>query len=129
MIWGSELNQNEKKLCSLTKDATECPNCGCPVNSEITQKVEITGVKFNKKVKIISRILIVILLGIGIIALGIHLHKKKQYNQKISDYSQNLRITTYTMLDASADAEKCCNLIKSVWYNTIYEKTSSETDK
>lgn len=33
------------------------------------------------------------------------------------------------MLSGAADAETAGNLIKKVWYNSIYEKTDSSTDK
>lgn len=33
------------------------------------------------------------------------------------------------MLLGASEAEDAGNLIKSVWYNTIYEETDSKTDK
>lgn len=33
------------------------------------------------------------------------------------------------MLDGAAKAENAGNLIKSVWYNAIYEERDTETDK
>ena len=36
---------------------------------------------------------------------------------------------SYTMLDGAAKAEDAGNLIKSVWYNAIYEERDTETDK
>lgn len=36
---------------------------------------------------------------------------------------------SYTMLDGAAKAENVGNLIKSVWYNAIYEERVTETDK
>ena len=33
------------------------------------------------------------------------------------------------MLKGAADAESLCNLTKAVWYNTIYEEISSDTDE
>ena len=44
-------------------------------------------------------------------------------------YYDNLETVTYKMLDGAAKAETAGNLIKSVWYNAIYEKRDVETDK
>ena len=33
------------------------------------------------------------------------------------------------MLSGASDAESSANLIKQVWYNSIYEKQDDETDK
>lgn len=49
----------------------------------------------------------------------------KAYN----DYIDNLKTVRFTMLSGAAEAESVCNLTKSVWYNTIYEKSDSKTDK
>jgi hypothetical protein len=34
----------------------------------------------------------------------------------------------YTMLQGAAEAETTCNLISSVWYNTIFEKSDAATN-
>lgn len=41
----------------------------------------------------------------------------------------NLQTITKTMLDSADEAESCGNLIKSVWYNAIYNKNDASTDK
>lgn len=38
-------------------------------------------------------------------------------------------IKPYTMLDGAAKAENAGNIIKSVWYNVIYQESDSKTDK
>ena len=40
-----------------------------------------------------------------------------------------MKSVSYTMLDGAAKAENAGNLIKSVWYNAIYEERDTETDK
>lgn len=40
-----------------------------------------------------------------------------------------MEYVSYTMLDGAAKAENVGNLIKSVWYNAIYEERNSETDQ
>jgi hypothetical protein len=55
---------------------------------------------------------------------------KKNKAAKIStDYSKNLKTATLAMLNGASSAEDAGNLIKSVWYNTIYKKSDSTTDK
>ena len=40
-----------------------------------------------------------------------------------------MEYVSYTVLDRAAKAENAGNLIKSVWYNAIYEERDTETDK
>ena len=40
-----------------------------------------------------------------------------------------METVSFTMLDGAAKAENAGNLIKSVWYNAIYEERNGETDK
>ncbi len=119
--------------------ADACPKCGCPVSekNEISdesapQKVEIASVnlqtvKKSAKKYIIIAIIVAILIGAGIIVGSII---KNHQSAKISaDYSENLKSATTTMLLGATEAESTGNLIKSVWYNTIYEEWDSKTDK
>lgn len=48
---------------------------------------------------------------------------------KETEYYSNMKSVSYTMLDGAAKAENAGNLIKSVWYNAIYEERDTETDK
>ena len=142
---GTVLIQEEKKRCAecgaeLEKEATECPNCGCPVEEinaldtqEKPQKVEVTGVKVTKRVKVIVGILVALLLVGGATIFGVNQYQKKkaaeEYAQRVEEYSDNLELATYSMLSGASDAETCGNLIKQVWYNAIYEEKDDETDK
>ena len=84
---------------------TTCPNCGCP-NSAVKQK--------QKKHKgVIISIIVFALIVVSVLGIGI---------------SQKAKVS-FTMLDGAAKAENSGNLIKSVWYNAIYEERNSETDK
>ena len=120
-------------------DAEACPKCGCPVSdkNEVSdepapQKVEIASVnlptvKKSAKKYIIIAIIVAILIGVGIVAGSII---KSNQSAKISaDYSENLKSATTMMLLGATEAESAGNLIKSVWYNTIYEERDSKTDK
>jgi len=116
-------------------DEEICPKCGCPVSvkkdnieESAPQKVEITSVnlqnakKFTKKYIIIA-IIVVVLVGLMLVVSSII-----KRNQS-ADYSKNLKSATTTMLIGATEAESAGNLIKSVWYNTIYEEYDTETDK
>ena len=113
-----------------------CPNCGCPVpqveaeepkETEKTQKVEVTKVnlpkiKNKKKAIIVAALVVVVIIGL---IVGLKMRSAKLR----SDYSKKIETTSALMLTGAAEAEDACNLIKSVWYNTIYEEQDSKTDK
>lgn len=142
---GAILIQEEKRVCSecgaeLEAGATECPNCGCPVediavqeNDEQPQKVELTGVKVARKVKLIISIMIAVLLAAGTIVFGVNQYQKKkaaeEYAKRVEEYSSNLEMAVYTMILGAGEAETSGNLIKRVWNNAIYEKRDDETDQ
>lgn len=142
---GMVLIEVEKKRCvecgtELEEGTTECPNCGCPVEEmnaldkqEKPQKVEVTGVKVTKKVKVIIGIVVALLLVGGAIFFGVNQYQKKkaaeEYAQKVETYAVNLELATYSMLTGASDAETCGNLIKQVWNNAIYKKSDDTTDK
>lgn len=142
---GTVLIQEEKKRCAecgaeLEEEAIECPNCGCPVEEmnnfdkkEKPQKVEVTGVKVTKKVKVIVGIVVALLFVGGAITLGVNQYQKKkaaeEYEQRVEAYTDTLELATYSMLSGASEAETCGNLIKQVWYNAIYEERDDVTDK
>ena len=135
---GTILIPEEKKHCTecgaeLEEGMTECPNCGCPVDDTIgqetdekPQKVEVTGVKVTKKIKVIIGIVVALLVVGGATVFGVTQYQKKkaaeEYAQWVEEYSDNLKLATVTMLTGASDAESSANLIKQVWYNAIYEK-------
>ncbi len=135
---GEKLIKDDKKHCidcgaELDENITVCPNCGCPVEDENKQKnierpqqVEVTGVKVAKKTK--SKIGVAII--ISIIAIVIVIGATKYKNKKISEtYADNLQLVILTMYTGASEAESGGNLIKQVWYNSIYEESDSKTDK
>ncbi len=143
---GTVLIQEEKKRCAecgaeLEEGVSECPNCGCPMDDmgvipegqEKPQKVEVTGVKVTKKVKVIIGIVVALVLIGGATIFGVNQYQKKkaaeEYAQRVEEYADNLELATYSMLSGASDAETCGNLIKQVWYNAIYEEKDDETDK
>ncbi len=46
-----------------------------------------------------------------------------------SNYNDKLKTVSSKIMDSSTEAESCVSLIHSVWYNCIFEKSSSETNK
>uniref|UniRef100_UPI003FEDBAFE zinc ribbon domain-containing protein n=1 Tax=Eubacterium sp. TaxID=142586 RepID=UPI003FEDBAFE len=94
-----------------------CPNCGFP-NSTIEKK------KQKKKHKgIIISTVVIALIVISVLGFSISQRAKE------AEYYSNMESVSYTMLDGAAKAEDAGNLIKSVWYNAIYEERDTETDK
>ena len=104
--------------CGEDYDNTQsfCPSCGCPNNKTTPKKKKHKGMIITSI--ILSVVIIIGLLGSFIINTG-----------KAEVYSYNLETVTYKMLDGAAKAETAGNLIKSVWYNAIYEERDNETDK
>lgn len=125
----------------LLENTEVCPNCGCPVTTEepaedTPQKVEVTAVKLpgmaknTKKYIIIAAIAVVVLIAAIFIGKGIHnSNLEKQAAQRSAEYLTDLETASFTMLMGAIDAEDAGNLIKKVWYNSIYEERDSETDK
>ena len=141
-ILNTETENNSEKilLCKecgreVSSDMATCFYCGCPIQeeeNETPQKVEITSVKlpitkkFTKKHIIVITVVFVLIIGSIIVGSIVKSH---QLAQASADYYANLQRATRFMLVGAAEAEDAGNLIKSVWYNTIYEERDSETDK
>ncbi|MCI8474801.1 MAG: zinc-ribbon domain-containing protein [Oscillospiraceae bacterium] len=115
-----------------------CPNCGCPVKNggaeTQPQQVKVVGVDFNKKK--FKNLIIGVVVLIAIAAGSMMLYKRSQEKKaaeelalKIEEYRENLKLATTTMLLGASDAEDAGNLIKSVWYNSIYEEDDIKTNK
>lgn len=144
---GTVLVPEEKKCCpdcgaELEEGMDTCPKCGCPIENTIEtektpQQVEVTGVKITKKSKkIIVIATIAVIVAAIITVLGVQTHKKNvaakaaaETQKQSEEYGTNLNMAAYSMLSGASDAETCGNLIKQVWYNAIYEKSDSKTDK
>ena len=56
-------------------------------------------------------------------------NKEKQMAEARASYASKYEAVAYSMLEGAGTAEECGNLIKSVWYNTIFEEEDEETDK
>ncbi|MDD6094594.1 MAG: hypothetical protein PUC29_02510 [Clostridia bacterium] len=98
------------------KELSACPACGCPNNTNSPNKKKRKGIVVAAI--ILSIVLVIGLFGVFVISQG-----------RATVYYNNLETVTYKMLDGAANAEKAGNLIKNVWYNAIYEKRDTVTDK
>ena len=140
-----------KKADTLPKDIIECPECHkflhsstkiCPYcgysikqeknlneNIMLQVKEKISQIKaiFYKCKKekrmsigiaaVIVAVVIFILIMIGNGKLG------------LQNYQKSVQSVSYEILSGASDAEDCGNLIKKVWYNSIYEESDTETDR
>lgn len=98
-----------------SKEQYSCPACGCPNNTHAPKK--------KHKGVAVAAIILSVILAIGL--FGAFVIGKV----RTTIYYDNLETVTYKMLDGAAKAETAGNLIKSVWYNAIYEERDAETDK
>lgn len=118
---------------------TDISKCGCSVSEKnenfdepALQKVEVDSVnlptvKKSAKKYIMIAIIVIILIGVGIVVGSII---KSNQSAKISaEYSENFKSAATMMRTDVVEAESAGYLIKSVWYNTVYKKEDSETDK
>jgi len=131
---GTILQKNESicKECGseLKNEYSYCLNCGCPVdfsNNEQSNTLqnEIKNTDPAKKSKRKRYLIIVsVVLVIAILTSGILLKKQMTVN-----YKEKLSSISLLMIEGAANAENIGNLIHNVWYNTIYEKHDSQTDK
>ena len=115
----------------IPDDAQVCPACGCPVEktaSETPQKVEVTNVKLSVDGKKKRTAVVLIAAIVIVIAVGF-CYKFYSENAAKKAYQESYEKCVTLMLSGAGKAEDSCNLIHDVWYNTIYEKDSSTTDK
>lgn len=116
-----------------------CPNCGFPLSTDddnverSPQQVEVTSVNLSPKdpAKKKKFALYAVIAVVAIVAITLIWYMVKSSNEASAraSYIENLKSARITMLSGAADAEGLCSLAESVWYNTIYEKHDSETDK
>lgn len=144
-------NTVNKKTDILPKDIIECPECHkvlhsstkiCPycgysikqgkklnenIISQLKEKIPQIK-KIYDKCKKEKRISIGIAAGIVAVAIFIliMLGNGKLGSQ---NYQKSVQSVSYEILSGASDAEDCGNLIKKVWYNSIYEESDTETDR
>jgi type II secretory pathway pseudopilin PulG len=119
-----------------------CSNCGCPVATqeeavkEAPQKVEVTAVNLPKMTRNTKKYIVIAVVAVLAVIIALFVSKNvkekklaEEAAQRSANYASTLETASYTMLLGAIEAEKAGNLIKSVWYNAIYEERDSKTDK
>ena len=120
--------------CEIAEESAVCPNCGGrEVVEETPEKVEevIVGNSQHghRNTKWYVIVAVVAIVAIIVAVLIWKNGEAKKLVQEAADYESTLESASYTMLLGAAEAEEAGNLIKSVWYNAIYEERDAETDK
>ncbi len=140
---------------ALPEGADACPKCGCPIpessesaiepaiNDELSE-AQPKETRKNKKLFITIGIITVVIIAIVAVLLGVQNAKKKAEAEakakaeaeaaaeaeRISkEYYGNLISAVSTMLTGTIRAEDAAGLVHDVWYNCIYKKKDSATDK
>lgn len=81
--------------------------------------------KLSKKIKIIIGVAAAISAAFIIIFISVG-----QYHRgKSKEYYETLKTATNLMYLGASDAENCGELIRDVWYNSIYRESDERTDK
>lgn len=81
---------------------------------------------FGKKETKNPKMCVIIALLVGlVISVGVFIFT----NVQKSNYEKKLKEAHMLMLDGGSKAEKITDLTSKVWYNSIYEQSSPETDK
>lgn len=130
---------------SVSDLAKACPECGYPIAGEDKsninlQQVELASVNLSKmkksSTKAIITIVCVIMVCVISIFTGMNVYNNIQEQKAAEEaaiisatYKSNLSTAKTTMLISAIEAETACNLIKSVWYNCIYEVSDTKTNK
>ena len=150
-----EMKKKNTVKCSecgndIPADVKVCPLCGCPLETH-----EESEKKSNKKLWIIASIAVVVIIAsIALLprsddsisdtepSVTVHSERKTTTKPKVTkpaetinqekiseQYKLDISEAVYLMLNGSADAEECGNLIIKVWHHTIFEVSDEESDK
>lgn len=96
----------------IFEDDTVCANCGLQLRK-----------KEKKNTRIIVPIIIAIVIGGVILAVGKTVHDKMARY----DYEQRVKTCAYDMYNGAADTEDACNKIVSVWHDSIWKVNDNKT--
>ena len=103
----------------ISEKSKKCIHCGCPINS-----------KKSKKKKICISIIAIFIISLFVGGLCIYNYFSKEHKKnEIEMYQIDLENISSDILSGAAEAEDCGNLIRDVWYNSIWKEDDSETDK
>lgn len=104
-----------------------CPECGCVLVTETTNIEDPTStssspaqeIHTNHRKKAIIAVVFVVL-AVSIICFFMSQNNKQEYVQTIES-------ARYIMLKGTAEAETTCNLVSSVWHDTIFKEINAST--
>ena len=127
----------------ISDKAGTCPNCGYPLTTEdssrltaVTEATNTNSVEANNKGKrktkhIIVAFILIFSLVIGWFGYSSYQTKRaaEAAEEARTTYYKNIGFSRLLMLTGAVHAEEACNLILSVWHNSIYKVKDSETDK
>lgn len=144
---GAVFIPEDKMLCAecgaeLQEGSAICSVCGCPVEAGagtkgfglVRQAVAMrANVGRKSKTTIAIAVVLVLMISAVVATIGIVQYQKKkaavEIARRLQEYSENLDLAASAMLSGADDAGNCCSLIDQVWYNAIYERADSVTDK
>lgn len=130
----------------ISNEEAKCPECGCPLRNgegytfHAEDNIDKSNVKKRSSmtIKIIgvligAAIVIAIIAGVGISARNAKI-REQQETERSTIMTYNVYIDTLNSLysdsyNGAANAESVCVLTANVWTNSIYGKSSEETDK
>lgn len=128
----------------ISDQALSCPHCGFPMTPTPAESgVGISHAQLEQPSKPKNRkplflVFALVVVAIVAVAVGIFVSNSKKAAaleaeareaEARENYIQTMRTARYAMLSGAAEAETACNLISSVWHNSIYEKSDITTDK
>lgn len=138
--------ENQTVICEecgseVSGSMRACPNCGCPITEKAPQEkpvqrvelaaVSLPGIKRGTRKRILVGGMVFVLL-IAAVAVGLYSQRQKELKEAArlrEEYSETMKLASLSMLMGASDAEEAGNLIRLVWYNSIYEERDAKTDK
>lgn len=122
-------NTGEGESTEIAETPNNEENSENPENAEDGESTENDekgkGRKLSKKIKIIIGVAAAISAAFIIIFISVG-----QYHRgKSKEYYETLKSATNLMYLGASDAGNCGELIRDVWYNSIYKESDERTDK
>lgn len=126
--------------CGAVAEAGDaiCRDCGCPFEEETEKEPEEKAAvsssqrssgTFTKVLVVVIALAVLFIAGYLVYGNVQAQNEEKQAAEAKAAYASKYENVAYAMLEGAVTAEECGNLIKSVWYNTIFEEKDEETDK
>lgn len=127
----------------VNDEDTVCGNCGCPLdgddfkaaNNPLKSTNQFLDTRQGNAIDIKSlclkisknKLAMIVISVVCLVVIVPTIFFTVKINRE-NNYIKEMQETSESMLSAAADAEDCGNLIRSVWYNTIFEVSDPSTD-